>query len=55
MPEREEEDRMPRREEEDLTAIREEEDLTLRNVYIAQDLTPGQREEQKELRRRRKS
>ena len=31
--------------------VREEEDLTLRNVYIAQD----QREEQKELRRRRKT
>ena len=35
--------------------LREEEDLTLRNVYIAQDLTPSQREEQKELRRRRKT
>ena len=35
--------------------LREEEDLTLRNVYIAQDLTPSQREGQKELRRRRKT
>ena len=35
--------------------LREGEDLTLRNVYIAQDLTPSQREEQKELRRRRKT
>ena len=35
--------------------LREEEDLTLRNVFITQDLTPSQREEQKELRRRRKT
>ena len=35
--------------------LREEEDLTLRNVCITQDLTPSQREEQKELRRRRKT
>ena len=34
--------------------LREEEDLALRNVFISQDLTPSQREEQKELRRRRK-
>ena len=34
---------------------REEDDLTLRNVFISQDLTPSQREEQKELRRRRKT
>ena len=32
--------------------LREEEDLTLRNVFITQDLTPSQREEQKEPRRR---
>ena len=35
--------------------LREEEDLTLRNVFVTQDLTPSQREEQKELRRRRKT
>ena len=35
--------------------LKEEEDLTLRNVFMTQDITPSQREEQKELRRRRKT